>query len=609
MKQELSGSADNANFENHKNHLYLTPLELRRTETPLRRVLIVGSCFADSWLFHHHNAHHVPADYVVHNAAAELSERPPCGDAAEYDLMIVQLGLRFILQDVGWSRVNISDATALADFFNEACARMKTNLDSAMVWAKEYGLPTFVANFFVPQTNSLGRLMPRYSLANPVYFMERLNQALFDLISEYSNAHLLDIDQLSSVFGKRYIQDDALLWNSHGSLWPGYLTDASRVEPMPPLYEHYSLDPNTFRQALWETVIAMYRTLRQIDAVKLVVLDLDDTLWMGNVGELETVGPHLLENWFMGIIEALVYLKQRGVLLAIISKNDEAYIQSVWDKIMAGCLSLEDFATIRINWQSKPENMREILDQLNLLPSHVVFIDDSPVERAAMQAAFPEIRALGRDSYYLRRILLWSAETQVPHISGESGRRTEMIQAQIERDKLRPQLSREEFLASLKLTLAMDDIRSIEHPQFRRALELLNKTNQFNTNGQRWTQADCAGLFSQGGWFSIISAKDKFTDYGAVGVIAIQGDVIAQFVMSCRVVGLDIEVGAVLRLLENLNGRGVSEVRARVVETPANFACRDLYRRCGFILADGAWVASASSQPCSWPAHITSERL
>lgn len=412
MNNDLSGAAAHNNFENHTNHSYLTPLELRRTDTPLRRVLIVGSGFADSWLFHHHNDHHVPVDYVAHIADAPLPEYPPCKNPEDYDFMVVQLGLRFILHDTELSRIEPGDGQALAAFLSEASARMETHLDCAMRWSKQLGIPAFVANFFVPQANSLGRLTPRYSLANPAHFVERLNQALAGLISQYKRAYLLDVDQVASAFGKRLIQDDGLLWNSHGGLWPGYLTDTSRQEPMPPLHEHYAIDPNLFRHALWETVVSMHRTLRQIDPVKLVAVGLENTLWMGFAGE-ESVGPHLLENWFLGIIEALLYLKRRGILLAIISDNDEAHIRAVWDKIMAGRLHLDDFAAIRINRQSKPENMREILAQLNVPPRLALFIDDNRDERSAMQAVYPDLRVLGHDPYYLRRILLWSAETQV----------------------------------------------------------------------------------------------------------------------------------------------------------------------------------------------------
>src|SRR5262249_43269016 len=164
----------------------------------------------------------------------------------------------------------------------------------------------------------------------------------------------------------------------------------------------------------------MYRTASQIDAVKLVVMDLDDTMWKGVSGEQVDVGPQMIEGWPMGVIEALQYLKRRGVLLGIISKNDEHRVRAVWDKILDQWLRLDDFVSVKINWQPKPENMLQVLRGVNLLPRNTLFIDDNPVERAAMKHAFPDIRVLGRFPFYLRRILLWAPEIQVPTITDES---------------------------------------------------------------------------------------------------------------------------------------------------------------------------------------------
>jgi FkbH-like protein len=378
------------------------------------------------------------------------------------------------------------------------------------------------------------------------------------------------------------------------------------MEPIPSIQEHYLTDNDLFRKALWETAISMYRTIHRVDTVKLVVLDLDDTLWEGLAGEQEEVGPHMFENWFLGIAEALHYLRKRGILLAIVSKNDEQWVRSLWKKIVVGRLWLDEFAVVKINWNPKPDNMREILEQLNLLPRNVLFIDDNPAEREAMQTAFPEMRVLGRYTYYLRRILLWSAETQVAEITEESGNRTNIVRSQIERDKLRPKMSRQEFLAALKLRIKMNEIQDTGHPRFARALELLNKTNQFNSNGRRWKHEECAALFAADGRFLIFSARDRFSDYGTVGVVVIRADVIEQFVMSCRVVGLELEIGAVLLALEKLRQFGIFEVTASIEETSANFVCRDLYQRCGFTASGSHWV-SATSGTKPWPGHLETE--
>ena len=139
----------------------------------------------------------------------------------------------------------------------------------------------------------------------------------------------------------------------------------------------------------------------------------------------------------MGFIEALLYLKKRGILLAIVSKNDEQFIVSNWQKIVQGQIALTDFAVRKINFRSKVDNLAEILREMNLRPQNAVMIDDNPVERAAIQAGLPGVRVLGSHLYYLKRILLWSSETQQSVITRESGRKTEMIQAQLQRESVR----------------------------------------------------------------------------------------------------------------------------------------------------------------------------
>jgi len=128
----------------------------------------------------------------------------------------------------------------------------------------------------------------------------------------------------------------------------------------------------------------MLRTLRQIDQVKLVIVDLDDTLWRGVIAEEGIDRPMVTEGWPAGLVEALVTLKKRGVLLAIASKNDEDRIRSFWPHLYGGRLELADFASVKINWQSKAENIAQILKETNLLPRNVVFLDDNPVERARL---------------------------------------------------------------------------------------------------------------------------------------------------------------------------------------------------------------------------------
>src|SRR4029077_8069656 len=317
----------------------------------------------------------------------------------------------------------------------------------------------------------------------------------------------------------------------------------------------------------WAELIAMYRTIRQHDQVKLVLVDLDDTLWRGVAADEADASSMAREGWALGFAEALMFLKRRGVLLGIVSKNDEERVRGVWQRIYGGLVRLEDFAVRKINWQPKADNIEAILAEVNLLPKSVVFIDDNPVERAAVKAAFPEIRVLGPNPYLWRRILLWSPETQVATITAESAARTEMVQKQVPRENHRRRMSRGDFLASLGLRATVSEFASTADRRFPRTLELINKTNQFNTTGKRWTLQEFTGFFRDGGRCFVLDVTDCYTAYGIVGVLLASGNEVIQFVMSCRVVGMDVEIAAIAGVLQALATHGVTEYAAALTHT------------------------------------------
>jgi FkbH-like protein len=572
----------------HNGAAYLTPADLSRTPLPIRRVLVIGSCLAQEWV----GDIDCPSDFILVNNLSGLPDQPPL-PAGEYDLQIVQLPLRGAFFDGLVWQLPYGDVAAHERAFEVAVSRLRGALELALSWNRRFGLLTFVANFIVPQQNPMGRLMPRYDLRNPVYFVERLNAALEAELAAYDDVHLLDIDGIAAVCGRRYLQDDAINAIGHGSLWgndPHVALDARRIEPFPPVAEHYEYtDRRRFFALGWNQVVAMLRTLRRTDEVKLAIVDLDDTLWRGVAAEESAAENELIEGWPIGLIEALAYLKKRGVLLAIVSKNEESRIVDLWERIMRGRLRLDDFAVREINWRPKAENVANVLAAVNLLPKNVLFIDDNPAERAAVAAAFPEIRTLGAYPLYLRRILLWSSETQVAAVTDESQRRTELVRSQVLRERERVQFSRADFLASLELEVEVFEVTERADPRFERLVELINKTNQFNTTGHRRRPDEFFGGPQPARLFGF-RARDRFSDYGVVGAVVVRGGCIEQFVMSCRVIGLDVENAVVAHLTGELRAAGVPEVSATLVETEANFPCRDLYERCGFAQRGDAWV-------------------
>jgi FkbH-like protein len=591
----------------HNGENFLAPTDLRIVQSRPKCVALVGSCFLEQWALHT-QATDVEFEQFIVNNAAVLPEQPVHSRTGkEFDLQIVQIPLRSIMQDNMFWHSSYNNISHFEGAFNICCERLEFQLRSRLTWNSDKGLLSFVANFPLPQRNPNGCLFSRYDIRNPEHFVYMLNIRLENLVQNYHNAFILDVDRICASFGRRYVQDDLVTAFSHNAVigTPGYI--GNRIEPMLPMAEHFQVTwPQFFRSALWVEVETMYRVVRQVDSVKIVMTDLDDTIWNGVSGDIENPSAEMTEGWPLGYIEALAYLKQRGVLLAIVSKNEESRIREIWDDIFRGRLRFDDFAIVRINWKPKVENIREILSLVNLLPKSAVFIDDNPVERDAVKQQLPDIRVLGRFPYYLRQTLLWASETQTVSLTDESSRRTEMVRAQVRREENKEGLSRDEFLVAAAPHVRLAWLESKLDARSSRAFELLNKTNQFNTTGRRWTHEEFGSFLSGGGMIAVFDVRDAYTDYGLIGVVMLQGGIIEQWVMSCRVLGYDVEVAVMSEVVRVASSADIV-VKGILVETPVNFPCRDLFKKCGFELVGGEWVLGLGVE-VKVPKHVEIEK-
>ena len=569
---------------------FRVPTALRITSTCLRRILVVGSCLVEDLVSDPIHPEAPRGDFVLFNNIGLLPDTPP-QPIADYDVQIVQIPLRTLLADAHFAKLKYHRSDDYRFVFDQAVQRLGLALDAAMKWNRQSGITTLVVNYFRPQQDVLGRLLPRNDLRNFTYFIDRLNEHLAELVGSYANSHILDFDAISATIGRIHLQDEHLWMLNHNSTLSDFdaAHDRARLHPPLPISRQSDLRIDAFFDAVHAEIEAMVRTLRQIDAVKLVIIDLDDTLWRGVIAE-ETGGAKINEGWPFGLAEALAVLKARGIVLAISSKNDEATIRAAWSSQLGDRLELADFAVVKIDWNPKVESVAAIIHQVNVLPSSTVFIDDNPVERAAIEAAFPGIRTLGADLYGIRRTLLWSAETQVPFISDESGRRTEMIRAQVVREETRKMVSRAEFLDNLDIRVTTNVIGTTAHGRFPRTLELINKTNQFNTTGHRWTAEAMQAALHEGAVIHAFSVADRFTDYGLVGAVLVRGNSIEQLVMSCRVVGLDIERRMLAVIVDGLKRDGATGLSACFCATDRNAPCADIFADAGFRAEGERWV-------------------
>jgi FkbH-like protein len=586
---------------------FLFPKDLAVTPTPLHRVRLVGSCMTA--LYHEAFQKVSPDaqfDYLVFNYAGEV---PPV--AEQYDLQYVQLPLRSVLTDrVIWA-AKFADEGFAEDVLKTGQWVIDAMLDSALAEQDKHGTLTLVSNFIVPQMSIAPSLQRRYSKLDISHIVRSLNDYLASALHKYKNVYLADVNGIAESIGKQYVLDDMINFYSHNGAffheWVSWERPA-RIEKLPNMAEFYASKRHEFAQAVWDQIIATYRIVRQVDQVKAVIFDLDHTLWRGQLAEDYRAGDEnwpITDGWPLGIWEAVHHLRARGILVSICSKNDEAVVRREWQNVVQPAfLSLDDFVAPKINWRTKAENILEICQEFNIKPRSVVFVDDNPVERAAVQAAIPEIRVIGSNPYLTRRILLWAPEMQVPFLTNESTRREEMIRNQIVREEERKTLTREEFLTSLECRIHFIPIRGSE-PEFNRVVELVNKTNQFNTTGKRWPQPELLDFVAQGGDVLAFTVTDRFSEYGLVGVLFLRAGEIVQFVMSCRVLGMDVELCAVSHAVTLLRARqGGGPVTATMLETADNSPCREVFTRAGFTPAgDGRFELPPDAMPVT-PSHV-----
>ena len=345
---------------------------------------------------------------------------------------------------------------------------------------------------------------------------------------------------------------------------------------------------------------------------KCLVLDADNTLWGGVIGE-DGIGGIELSSAFPGVAfqefqRVLKGLRNRGVLLAVASKNNHEDVLEVFRGHDDMVLSVDDIAVWRVNWGPKSQSIREIAAELNIGEDALVFVDDSHYELAEVRATLPHVRCLQvpEEVAELPSLLPASGLFRNLRVSEEDLKRTEMILSEQARKDVGSSLSREEFLASLELVV---DYFEVTDEHVGRVAQLTNKTNQFNLTTIRRTEADVRALMaSPDHLVRAIRVSDRFGDYGLVGVavLARAGDAweIETLLMSCRVLGRGIESTFIARLVEDAVAAGAQRIVGRYFPTPKNVIVADLYPRHGFTdEGDGAYRAMPA-EVAPAPAHV-----
>jgi FkbH-like protein len=420
-------------------------------------------------------------------------------------------------------------------------------------------------NFPVPDTTPFGHLGARLPGARPTLVQAlnlRLGQAAGTMVG------ILDCERLSASFGKeRWF--DPRYWHLS--------KQAVALGAVPLVARHLA------------AVIAAHLGLSK----KCLVLDLDNTLWGGVVGEDGLtgirVGGDAEGEAYVAFQEHVLALKARGVILAVCSKNNEADAKEPFEKHPEMRLRLEDISVFVANWESKPDQLRQIAKILDIGTDALVFVDDNPVEREAMRQLCPEIDvvALPADPALYARALSQHLALEPASFTVEDTRRTEQYRARAEAARLEASASSlDEFLESLEMRAV---VKPIDDLDLERVVQLMGKTNQFNLTNRRHGRAQVERFVADPDCVHLtLRLADRFTDHGLVSVLVAtrDGDAldIDTWLMSCRVIGRTVEAQVLQALSARALAAGCTRLRGTYVPSAKNGMVADVYGRFGFQL-------------------------
>jgi FkbH-like protein len=336
---------------------------------------------------------------------------------------------------------------------------------------------------------------------------------------------------------------------------------ADYYDPQRDKLGHIPFTPSYF--AALATVVA--RRIYSIKSAphKVIVLDCDNTIWKGIVGEDGVMGIEIPPAWHQ-LQEFMVAQQQAGMLLCLNSKNNEPDVMEAFAQRTDMPMTLEHIVAWRINWMPKSENIKSLAAELNLGLDSFIFIDDNPVECAEVQANCPDVLTLqlpvdGDIPQFLRHV--WALDHF--QVTAEDQQRTALYKQNLERDRFQQETTTlDDFLAGLNLQITISQPTETQLP---RVAQLTQRTNQFNFSTVRRTEAEVQQLAQAGLDCRIVEVSDRFGDYGLVGVIifgpsgsALQVDT---FLLSCRVLGRGVEHRMVSYLGELAQQQGLDTVQ------------------------------------------------
>jgi len=346
---------------------------------------------------------------------------------------------------------------------------------------------------------------------------------------------------------------------------------------------------------------------------KCIVLDLDNTLWGGVIGEdgFDNIklGDNPVGRSFAEFQRRLLALNKRGIILAINSKNNFDDAIEVIQKHPNMILKEENFACVKINWDDKVVNLQKIAEELNIGLDSMVFFDDDPINQEYVRESLPGILVvdLPKDSSQYPQIITEMREFDVLNITEEDTKRSDMYLGQKKRKELENEVGDfNEFLKQMNIEVEVKKADSFSIP---RISQLTLKTNQFNLTTRRYQQEEVSKFSSsEDKIVECVKVSDKFGDNGITGTYIIEKRdndewIIDTFLLSCRIMGRGVEEVMMNKIIEKAKSSGIKKIKGEFIPTAKNKPAENFYEKLGFKKENEFWIFN-TDDTIRIPEHI-----
>ncbi len=469
------------------------------------------------------------------------------------------------------SNRNVTSYPAVTEQTEQVDALLEEQYEHFRVlWEKiadAYHCPVIQNNFEYPFYRVFGNQEAVY-VQGRISFLNRLNEKFYQYAREHTGFYIHDINYQAAAYGLDKWADP-FYWHMYKY--------AMCMQAIP-----------AFAYSLSNIIKAVFGRNK-----KSLVLDLDNTLWGGIVGDDGVENLEIGQETSMGQVYAefqryLKAQKEIGVMLNINSKNE--YENAVAGlEHPEGILKPDDFILIKANWEPKSKNIVEIASEMNVLPDSLVFVDDNPAEREIVAAQVPGVAVpvIGTPEQYIR-VLDHAGFFEVTELSEDDRKRNEMYKANLERQRQQSSFGDyREYLRSLQMK---GTIRPFESVYMARIAQLTNKSNQFNLTTKRCTQSEIEQFAAAKDYLTRYGKlEDKFGDNGVVSVVIGRKDAAAGalhlelWLMSCRVLKRDMEYAMMDSVVEACKACGIGTIYGYYYPTAKNGMVKEFYASLGFV--------------------------